>query len=204
MQCSYNHSEEHDCGNLSALNVRTEIAIIQRLLVGGGIALTGVEGSRPEGMRKAAKAVGVAGMRLPGCHRSWSRQPSRALHSSKKSPGPDGIDPLAIWCVTEWELGRVVALIRAHIRLGTHPGRWKVARGVTIPKPGKDYYSLAESYRVISLLNCLGKTAEKVAFMLASTHYEAMNGFHLAQYGCRTQRSAMDAVGVVAAQTQEA
>ena len=39
----------------------------------------------------------------------------------------------------------MVAFSRAHIRLGTHPDRWKSARGVTILKTGKDDYSLAKS-----------------------------------------------------------
>ena len=41
----------------------------------------------------------------------------------KKSPGPDGIGPLAISCVHEWDPGRITALIRARIRLGVHPDR---------------------------------------------------------------------------------
>ena len=55
---------------------------------------------------------------------------------------------------------------------------WKVARGVTILQPGKDSYALAKSYRVISLLNCLGKMVEKAAAMLASQHCEASGNFH--------------------------
>ena len=97
--------------------------------------------------------------------------------SSKKSPGLDGVGPLAIRRVYDWEPDRVVAPIRARIRLGTHPDRWKTARGVTIPKPGKGNYGLAKSYRVISLLNCLGKMVEEVAAMLLSTHCEATDGF---------------------------
>ena len=57
--------------------------------------------------------------------------------STKKSPGPDGIFPLAIRCIYDWEPDRIEAIIRAHIRLGIHPKAWKIARGVTIPKPGK-------------------------------------------------------------------
>lgn len=72
--------------------------------------------------------------------------------SKKKSLGPDGIGPLAISCVYDWEPDRVVALISGP---GTHPDRWKMVRGVTITKPDKDDYSLAKSYRCISLLNCL-------------------------------------------------
>ena len=64
-------------------------------------------------------------------------------------------------------------LIKTHFRLGIHLRQCKTARGVTIPKPGKDDYGLAKSYRVISLLNCLGKMVEKVATIMVSTHYEA-------------------------------
>ena len=55
----------------------------------------------------------------------------------------------------------VTALVRSHIRLGFYPEHWKTARGITIPKPGKDNYSQAKAYRVISLLDCLGKVVEK-------------------------------------------
>lgn len=102
------------------------------------------------------------------------------------------------------EPDRVVALIRAHIRLGTHPDKWKTARGATIPKPAKDDYSLAELYRVISLLNCLGKMVEKVSAMLVSAHCEATGSLRPGQYGCRMRRSAVDAAGVIMTQTQEA
>lgn len=102
--------------------------------------------------------------------------------SKKKSTGPDVIGPLAISCVHSWEPDRVMALVRAHIHLGTHLDKWKAARGVTIPKLGKDDYSLAKS--CISLLNCLGKMVEKVVAMLVSAHYKAAGSFHPGQYGC--------------------
>lgn len=47
------------------------------------------------------------------------------------------------------------------------------ARGVIIPKLGKDNYALAKAYRIISLPNCLGEMVEKVAVMLVSAHCEA-------------------------------
>ena len=120
--------------------------------------------------------------------------------NKKKGPGPDGIGPLAISCVHGWDPRRITALIRAHIRLGVHLDRWKVARGVTIPKPGKDDYSLAKSYHCISLLNCLGKMVEKVAAELVGAHYDRVQGVHPGQYGCRKGRSAVDAVGITIAQ----
>ena len=73
--------------------------------------------------------------------------------SGKKSPDPGGIGPLAIRCLCEWEQYRIITLIRMHIRLGVHPNQWKTVREVTIPKPGKDDYSVAKAYWAISLLN---------------------------------------------------
>lgn len=73
---------------------------------------------------------------------------------------------------------RTVALTRVHIRLGVHPDRWKVVRGVAIPKPGKDDYNVAKTYRVVSLLNCLDKMVEKAATVLVSMHCETSGGFH--------------------------
>ena len=49
--------------------------------------------------------------------------------STKKSPGPDGISPLAIRCLYDWEADRIEAIIRTHIRLEIHPEAWKTAGG---------------------------------------------------------------------------
>lgn len=45
---------------------------------------------------------------------------------------------------------------------------------------------------------------EKLAAILASAHCEKVRGFRPGQYGCRTGRLAVDAVGVAIAQVQEA
>ena len=93
---------------------------------------------------------------------------------------------------------------RVHIRLSVHSRQWKTAREVIIPKPGKDEYGLAKSYRVISFLNCLGKIVEEVAARMLSAHCEAAGRLHPGQYGCRMRRLVADAVSVAIAQTQEA
>ena len=62
---------------------------------------------------------------------------------------------------------------------------------------------MAKAYRVISLLNCLGKMVEKVAALLISNQCEREGAFHPGQYGCRAQRSATDAVGLAIARTQD-
>ena len=95
-----------------------------------------------------------------------------------------------------------VALVGGHIRLGTHPDKRKTPRVVTIPKPGKDNFGLAKSYRVTLLLNCLGKIFEKVAAMMVSAHCGTTGGSHPGQYGCRARRPAVDTVGVTIAQSQ--
>ena len=65
---------------------------------------------------------------------------------------------------------------------------------------------MAKSYRVISLLSCLGKMIETGAAMMVSAYCEKATGmgFHFSQHGCRAGRSAVDTVGVTIAQTQGA
>lgn len=84
-------------------------------------------------------------------------------------------------------------------RQNPHPPWWasrqvEAARGVTIPKPGKDNHGMHKSYRIISLLNCLGKVVEKVTAIMVSAHCKATGGFHPGQYGCRTIRPVVGAV----------
>jgi ribonuclease HI len=127
-----------------------------------------------------------------------------STQSSKKAPGLDGLGVPAIKLLWDWDASRVLALVRTAIRLGTHPRIWKVAKAVVIPKPDKTDYSLARSYRVISLLNCLGKLVEKVAANLISSYLEKNGLLHQGQFGCRRGRSAVDAVGILIAKVQEA
>ena len=60
------------------------------------------------------------------------------------------------------------------------------------PQAGKDDYPAAKTYWAISLLNYLDKMIEKVAAMLVSAYCEARSTSHPGQYGCRTQRPAVD------------
>jgi hypothetical protein len=48
------------------------------------------------------------------------------------------------------------------INTGYHPKCWKQATGVILKKPGKLNYLAPKVYRVISLLNCLGKVSERI------------------------------------------
>ena len=93
-----------------------------------------------------------------------------------------------------------MALIRAHIQLGIHPRCWKIARGVAIPKPGREDYDLA---------NHIASSASSTASARWWRRWPPCWSAHTARQpagspGCRVRRSAVDAVGVAIAQTQEA
>ena len=81
---------------------------------------------------------------------------------SKKSPGTDGIHPLVLQQLPQEALEYLEILYRTCILLGYTPTRWKECKVVLIPKPGKDTYDAAKSWRPISLTNYLLKTLENI------------------------------------------
>jgi len=74
---------------------------------------------------------------------------------------------------------------------------------VVIPKPNKPDYGVAKAYRVITLLNCLGKVVEKVAANAIADQCERRQLLHDGQFGCRKRRSAIDAVGRLMKRVEE-
>ena len=48
------------------------------------------------------------------------------------------------------------------INSGYYPKVWKQATGFILKKPKKPDYTILKAYRVISLLNCLGKVSERI------------------------------------------
>jgi len=61
--------------------------------------------------------------------------------ASTSAPGETRISAGIIKVFWQWDEQRITQLVRTCIRLGVHPGIWKTARGVVIPKPGKPDYS---------------------------------------------------------------
>ncbi|KAI7710683.1 hypothetical protein KC353_g9519, partial [Hortaea werneckii] len=114
--------------------------------------------------------------------------------SVKKAPGVDKLGFRALRLLWQWDADRVVALIRGCISAGYHPRCWKIAKGILLRKQGKPTYTVAKAYRVISLLNCLGKVVEKVAATWIASYCEKNEVFHQGQFGCRHGRSTSDAV----------
>jgi hypothetical protein len=80
--------------------------------------------------------------------------------SLKSAPGPSGTSYVLVHWVHESLPTLLPLLFTAALRLGCNP--WPNAKVVIIPKPGKADYSAPKAYRPISLMECLGKTLEKV------------------------------------------
>ena len=81
-----------------------------------------------------------------------------------KSPGADGIYPIL--------LQKGILLLAHHLeriyKMSLTSGRiadpWKIVKTVFIPKPGKDDYNTAKSFRPISLMSFILKTLERLLF----------------------------------------
>ncbi|GAB7336743.1 hypothetical protein MBLNU13_g10839t1 [Cladosporium sp. NU13] len=135
-----------------------------------------------------------------------SREVREALftQSVKKAPGIDGIGFKALRLLWRWAEKRVVALVQGCIRVGYHSCTGKTAKGILLRKQGKPTYTVAKAYRVISLLNCLGKVVEKVIATWITSFCEHQDVFHRGQSGCRRSRSTSDAVAQLVAKVERA
>lgn len=80
-----------------------------------------------------------------------------------KAPGTGRINFRGLRLLWKYNSVRVMVLIMQCVRLSFHLRAWKTVKGIMLRKPNKIDYILVKSYRVISLLNCLGKVYEEVA-----------------------------------------
>jgi hypothetical protein len=70
---------------------------------------------------------------------------------------------MLVWKCLWKHVGKLITKIfTALINLGHHPKRWWRAKIMVLRKPGKLDYSIPSAYRLISLLNTLGKLLEAV------------------------------------------
>lgn len=115
--------------------------------------------------------------------------------STSKAPGPDKFNFRILRMVWQWDSKQIIAIVQNAIRLGHHqPRRWNKAQGILLEKGGKRDLSLVKSYRVISLLNCMGKIVGKVVAGQFSHYFEKFSKLHPEQMGARKERCAIDAV----------
>ena len=88
-------------------------------------------------------------------------------------------------------------LYKICVLLAYTPTKWKECKVVFIPKPGKDTYDAAKSWRPISLTNYLLKTLEKIC----SWHMDEMletYPVHIRQHGFRSDRNTETSLSDVA------
>jgi len=105
--------------------------------------------------------------------------------SNQSASGPDKMSYAIIKRMFQWDPECICNLVTACIRQGYHPKVWRTAKGVVIPKPGKSDYGKARAYRVISLLETMGKLVERTAAHLISKRLKMNHHLHGGQYGGR-------------------
>src|SRR6266480_5745514 len=113
--------------------------------------------------------------------------------SIKKAAGPDTISFLILQKIYAVLENRFYKLYKALIQFGYHPKCWKQAVGVILKKPNRKA-TIPKFYRVVSLLNCLGKVAEKIIAARLSYTAETSDLLYTDQIEGRRQKSAIDAV----------
>ena len=110
-----------------------------------------------------------------------------------RTPGPDSITQeiilqayRAIPCV-------FYRLYSSLINIGYHPTCWRQATGAILRKVNKPDYTEPKAYRVIALLNCLGKVSERILAQRLGHLAETTNLLHPSQIGGRLKKSAINA-----------
>jgi hypothetical protein len=109
-----------------------------------------------------------------------------------KTPGPDLITQDIITQAYNTIPDVFYGVYSILLNTGYHPKPWKQATGCILKKPGKPDYSAPKAYRVISLLNCLGKVSERILAQRLTYLAETTHLLHPSQIGGRLKKSAID------------
>ena len=115
-------------------------------------------------------------------------------HVKATSPGPDGMSQAIIAKAYEAIPDTFYQIYPTVLNLGYHPTPWRQATGVVLKKQGKPDYTQPKAYRVISLLNCLGKVSERILAKRIGHLAETGPLLHPSQMGGRKKKSAIDTV----------
>lgn len=114
--------------------------------------------------------------------------------SPRKTPGGDGLSSDICSRVMIGNPVLVLSLFNACLRLGHFPRLWKRAVIRIVPKPGKESYADAKSYRPIGLLPVFGKVLEKMFATRLLWGLGSKSGLSPRQFGFMPQRSTEDAL----------
>ena len=111
-----------------------------------------------------------------------------------KAAGDDGLPAMVwkeLWPVVKV---RVLHLFRLSLKSGELPWQWRSAKIIPLRKPDKDDYTLAKTWRPISLLSTLGKVLEAVVAERISYAVETYGLLPANHFGARKRRSAEQAL----------
>ena len=106
---------------------------------------------------------------------------------NKSAAGNDGINYVLLKRLPDSYTNKLARYFTACIQLGHFPTKWKTAKTISLPKPGKDPRQ-AKNHRPISLLSCLGKILERILADRLSSHMEKNKLFATSQSGFRSKR----------------
>ncbi|KAF5377839.1 hypothetical protein D9615_006682 [Tricholomella constricta] len=115
-------------------------------------------------------------------------------HSAKKAPGESQQTFATVRWAWETQENIIFALMHHCTQTGHHPKTWRRAIAVALRKPNKPDYSEPRAYRLIQLLECLGKVLEgiiarRLAYMVGREDLVPPN-----QFGGRPNSSTNDAL----------
>ena len=74
-----------------------------------------------------------------------------AKFGNDKAAGLDLIKPVVLKKLPESTIKRIVLIYRASLEVSTMPRDWLISKTIFVPKPGKEKYIIAKSFRPISL-----------------------------------------------------
>lgn len=112
----------------------------------------------------------------------------------KKAPGLDHISNSMMKNLPMPVKAVIQGILLKCLELGYFPECWKISAVKIIPKPNKSDYTIASSYRPISLTSNLSKLLEKIINYHLVYFLEFNNVIHQHQYGFRAGRSTADAL----------
>ena len=125
------------------------------------------------------------------------------LFDPYKSPGTDGIYPVLLQKGIETLLPYLVHIFRLSLRTGKLAKQWLTTKMVFIPKVGKSDYTLAKSYRPISLMSFVLKSLERLILWHIQDEYMVRRPLNENVFSYREGASTETALHKVAIQIEK-
>eukprot|EP00116_Pleurobrachia_bachei_P001378 sb/3461640/ len=111
-----------------------------------------------------------------------------------KAPGPDGVSNGMLKEGAGLLNEAIKTIFKASHRLQAPPKNWTYAKGIFLPKPGKECYQNAKSYRTITLSPTILKLYEKLVLWHLETKCKIYNHLSVKQHGFRKGQSVITAL----------